>query len=281
MTKCPNCGQELNVNLTKAGGSNWSNPGQGWKPLSDMQSSAPWQPDRTGPGRLEQAAAMGAHLSAYRKTPARSAEVGSDVLVPILKGCALGVAAGLLAIIPTILTPAWPWWSPAVVVLVVSPAAVISWLFYHQQLLWNIERVDAEPPEAPPAPMTTPPPVALEITHKTEDNQFLNMFRFDLPNGISEQAFYDFAQGITTGGKGLAQSDWTGNGKPFSQPKYRELLSRLSEAGIIAFVDPDAPTVGRKLTRKGNEALQRFVYAYQAAQYPPDNQAGRYVHIDT
>lgn len=262
---CANCGRPLAQSLTgqPSSGGGWSLFARkhGWNVSQPMESSTAWSAPPAA--RLDHPGSGSS--SAYRRTPARPPTVQSDVVTPLLKGLAVGASVGVLVIIPTVFVPSWPWYTPLLAWGVASPLAVIGFIFHHQGGLWVTEEVSSEPAELPAlAPTSTPtPPVELEVIHKDSDNRFQRMLRFELPHGVDEAQFYNFAKGITDGGRTLAQTDWTGSSRPFSKPKYQELLNRLTEAGVVAFIDPDAPTVGRKITRAGRAGLARFCQSYE------------------
>ncbi len=249
---CVNCGEPLTAEQPPSQPS-----GRGWSTMRLLQSTAPWSGNSASP--------PDGSYTAFRKTPARSPSLTADVLTPVAKGLAVGLAAGVLTVLPAALLEGWPWFTPLMAMSTVAPVAVVGFIFHHQSHLWSYEEITSEA-EAPPAAgqmPTNPAPVSLEITHKAENNQFRSMLRFDLPAGVTQEDFYRFALGITQGGWGLAQTDWTGAGRPFSRPKFVELLSRLTEARIVEFVDPAAPTVGRRLTVKGRQALLTWVATYE------------------
>lgn len=103
------------------------------------------------------------------------------------------------------------------------------------------------------------PSLRLEVVYKAENDVIINESSFELPAGIDQAKFLEFAKGVIVDGKRLSQTDWAGGGRLFSGPKYRQLLSRLSEAGIVAFIDPEKPTIGRKLTNEGITTLKNYV----------------------
>lgn len=248
-TTCPHCGKSI---VLSAGPVNPRLSGT-WSQMRTMQSSAPWGDGQSQPQ---------GYYSAIRKSPARQPALIPDVAVPITAGLTVGLCSAVLSITPAFYF-GWSWLVPVATFGLVTPLAVLGIMRGVNRGQWITEQVEQEPPENPPASKQSQP-VNLEIVHKSEDDHFRKMFRFELPSGIDEVKFYDFARGVTFGGRGLSQSDWTGSGsKYFSQPKYRQLLGRLTEAGIIAFIDSEKPTMGRKLTIKGRQALMQFVSTYE------------------
>ncbi len=254
---CVKCGEPLTAEQPPMIGR--SRPsGRGWSAMRLLQSTTPWSGNSAVPPN-------NSGYTAFRKTPARSPSVTADVATPVAKGLAVGLAAGVLTVLPAALLEGWPWFTPLMAMSAVAPVAVVGFIFHHQSHLWSYEEIthDAEPLSKVDRSRSNSAPVSLEITHKAENNQFRSMFRFDLPVGMTEADFYIFARGVTEGRRGLAQADWTGAGRPFSRPKFVELLSRLAEARLVEFVDPAAPTVGRRLTVKGRQALLTWVATYE------------------
>lgn len=254
---CPMCNQPLKrqgklKRLAGAYGS-WRS-----KRITTLQSTAltPWQPPEAA------ATQPGGYVEASRVMPIRAQNLESDFLTPLAQALGTGffvmLATGLYA-----------WQSPAATwVFGVGCgllAAGIHWLIAIIQNPNNLrtietiirQDIDGDGVIGEPAPA---PPIALEVVHKSEvDKGFRQMFNFELPAGITEADFYDFAKGVTEGSQGLAQTDWTGSNKPFSKPKYQEFLGRLDSAGIVEFIDPKSPTVGRRLTTAGRRALLAYV----------------------
>jgi hypothetical protein len=104
------------------------------------------------------------------------------------------------------------------------------------------------------------------VTERDEQAQFRKMTRLELPAGIEPRDFYNFARQVVSEAKGLALSDWVGGGRPFSRAKYEALLDELAAAGLVALVNPDAPAQGRKLTRKGRQALMTYCELFETGQ---------------
>ncbi len=217
----------------------------------------------TAPAQFATTTGAGGAYTAYKRTPARPPSLAADVITPIGKGAAVGLAFATLAIVPAALVEGWPWYTPIFTALGAAPIATIGFIFHHQSHLWNYEEYtqegQPEPLQGPPSP-----PVALEVTTRTERGTFERMFRFELPDGVTEAAFYELAKGITEGGRGLSLTDWTGSRRPFSRAKFNQLLSALTDAGIIALVNAEHPSQGRRLTTKGRQSLLGYVATYEA-----------------
>lgn len=217
--------------------------------------------------------------SYQKSTPTRAASIESDVLVPLAQSAIFGALAGLVSIALPLWVKGWPWWSPAGIALGVT--ALAWWVIAqdHRRALWTIEEmttydIDRDGQAGPPAPPA--PPIRLEITHKSQGGKrFLN---FNLPQGISEADFLEFARGITLENRGLAESIWTGKGKLFSRGRYGELLDILTQAEIVRLKNPQAPAQGRELTRAGYQALLAYVSARTHAHAPTG--ANNYEYIE-
>lgn len=224
--------------------------------LTTFQSTSmtPWQPPTTatanGPGR---------YLEAERKSPFRPQNAESDFLVPLLQALGTGAfitaGAGWLAWLYRGFT-----WEMAVTVGLISAGGF--WLITvpaNRKLLWQIESIINSDLDND-GDIGEPPTVSLEVTQKSEGANFKKMFRFDLPAGVTEKDFLDFARGATQG-RGLAESAWIGKGKPFSRPSFSSLMETLRAAGIVRWKDEANHALGHELIPSGKLALRSYVQA--------------------
>lgn len=271
---CPMCGQPLKrAGKFRRALSAYS----GWKArqTTTYQNTAmtPWQPPPSEePGR---------YMEAERLTPYRAQNAESDFLVPLLQSIGTGVfvfvAAAWLAKYIDGIT-----WDIAFFCGIIAAGGF--WLITvlsNRKLLWAVEKIvnsdlDSDGFTGEPAPT---PPVALEVIHKSQDDSFRRMFRFDLPAGVSEDDFRDFARGVVNEGRGLAESSWTGSGKPFSKPKYSALLEVLDLAGVVRWRNQSAPAQGRELTPAGGRALRSWLQMART-HTQPTNGGANYAFIE-
>lgn len=224
--------------------------------IMTYQSTAltPWQPETGAP-------AVNGSFEASRVVPVRPQNLESDFLTPLFQALGTGafvtIGAGLFA------------WSTPGLTWVFGigcgvTAAAIHWtvaIVHNPANLQTVETIirsdlngDGAIGEPPPAR-----PVALEITHRNEGGTFNRMFRCDLPIGVTETDFREFAMGVIEEGRGLAESGWIGSGKPFSRQSYNALLTALEQAGIIRWKDAINHAVGRELTPSGARALRNWL----------------------
>lgn len=220
----------------------------------------------------------GGGYSYHKATPTRAASIESDVLVPLAQSAIFGALAGLVSIALPLWVKGWSWWSPAAIALGVT--ALAWWVIAqdHRRALWTIEEmtsydIDGDGQAGPPAPPA--PPITLEIVHKSQGGKrFLN---FNLPDGIGEADFLEFARGITLENRGLAELVWTGKGKLFSRGRYGELLDILTQAEIVRLKNSHAPAQGRELTGAGYQALLAYVNARTHAHAPTGSNNYEYI----
>lgn len=100
-----------------------------------------------------------------------------------------------------------------------------------------------------------------EIIHKNERGSILSMQRFNNLSPETIEKLPEFAREVKI--KGLAEADWTGSAGLFSKSEYGQVMSALSEAGIIHWVDPEARNLGRKVSgRIGWRALENLAKGY-------------------
>lgn len=281
---CPNCGYALvparSSKLRRIG----SLVAGSWRRVErrEINSTAltPWRSPEPAPGYGN----IPAFTEAERLRPARPQNAESDVMVPLLQALGTGffvtLAAGVYAYHQRGFT-----WDAAVTIGVVAAGGY--WLIVtsaNRKLLWIVERIinkDIDGETGPPPP---PPQVALEVIHKSEDDAgrrtFRQGLRFDLPAGITESHLLEFARGAVQENRGLAEATWTGAGKPFSKPKFGELLDALTRAGIVRWRNEKSPAQGRELTGAGRRALLAFIYLSARTHTHADNGPRNYAFIE-
>lgn len=253
---CPQCGARLD---TRPGAMRRLARGVGqWRAArsTTLESTAlaPWQPEPPAP------VAPGHSMTAIRQTPVRGQNLEADLATPFLQAIATGLFVSILG-----LYLAWVrqgvLWHHGIIAGVV--AAGIYWLLtlsWNRKLLWLVEEiiqsdVDGDGQAGQPAALQQQV-TTLEMVHRDDGIQ---RRRFDLPDGMTEVDLIDFASGVLVEHRGLAESSWTGRGRPFSKPKYRELLDVLGRAGLVAWVDDKNHAQGRKLTWAGRHALTKLI----------------------
>ena len=255
---CPTCGQPMK--RPGLGRRLWSTYGsyrQNRITTYSNMAMTPWQPQAPGGSGSE----PGRYLEAERRSPYRPQNAESDFLVPALQALATGafvtIGAGWVAWMYRGIT-----WEMAVGAGLVSMGGFwVITVLANRKLLWMIETItngDLDHDGAVGAPAAPARPVALEVVHRNEAGIFSQMFRFELPEGISEADFGEFARGVVSG-RGLAESAWTGAGKPFSKSRYGDLLATLEQAGLVRWKNVNAPAQGRELTPAGGRALRSWL----------------------
>lgn len=281
---CPMCGQPLKRRgrISRA-----FSAYRGWRQsrMVTFQNTSltPWQPPAPTGGNEP-----GRYLEAERRFPFRPQNAESDFLVPLLQALGTGVFVTIVAGWGAWLYRGFTWYDALGCGLVAAGGFWVITVIANRSLLWQVERIinsdldnDGAIGQPPPAQS-----VALEVTHRSQDDNFRRMFRFELPAGISEADFVDFANGVTIERRGLAESAWTGAGKPFSKPKYTELLTTLDRAGLVRWRNSQAPAQGRELTPAGGRALRGYLEVARRGQQTarahtqPSNGGAGYVFIE-
>ena len=226
----------------------------GWQSFRQLESSDP------APPWLKQAAPTAAlPASIYRKKANRAPTLTADVITPAGRAVAIGIAAGLLSAWGWLV--GWPWYAPLAAGGTVTALALIRFTL-DQTGLFDVEEVTQAGPESPSPPSPAPTePLRLEVS-QAEPNHYRQSL-IELPPTITDKAFYRFCKATAEGGASLAHSDWTGRAGLFSKPAYRAMLTELDRAGLTAFVDPDKPTMGRRLTGAGKRAMLKFVAEWE------------------
>lgn len=239
---CPYCNQAIIVRLHKTRSSQSWEVNQGYV----FNSAGPWSEEMSGQGQ-------GA-IEATRTTPARAATLESDVLVPLAQSLATGLAVAVPSIGLTIWLE-WSWYAPLAIGGFTTTITWLQLLGAHRKLLWIVETVSnlVDSPE-PETTSPKPKPISLEVKH--EEAGRINRMQFiDLPQGVTQDQFTDWALAISNGIKSPARSNWAGSGKPFSRDTYDLLIKAMVQAGILA----NWPGKGYQVTNGGKHALKSAI----------------------
>ena len=234
---CPHCRKAIVLRIEKKSSSQSWAVAQG----ATFEQTVPWETDlNQGP------------VEATRSTPARAATLESDVFVPLLQSLATGVAIAIPSIGLTIWLR-WEWYAP---VMIGGVTATVTWLQLlgaHRKLLWIVETVSSlvDHGHAPEPAQPKAQKISLEVKH--EEAGRMNRMQFlDLPAGVTQDQFTDWALAVSGGIKTPARSNWVGSGKPFSRDKYGIFISAMVEAGILRPI----PGKGNRLTSEGRQTLK-------------------------
>lgn len=151
-----------------------------------------------------------------------------------------------------------PWWLPPTGGLSVALWRYFGMMSLAMRLLEIVETITQT--DLNKDGHTGPPqePIALEITQKNEAGAFQRMFRFTLPEGVSESLFRQWADGVIVR-PDLTQARWVSRDK-FSRDAYVNLLSLLEEAGLLAR-DSNARNASYDLLPAGKRALRQYLIA--------------------
>lgn len=200
-----------------------------------------------------------------RSEPARRASRESDVLVPFLQAAITGALSALMLGIVAggvVYWQAWPWWVVLGVVffvwLFVTSTTWLKLMSDSRELLWKLETwsnrdIDGDGTTGEPEPEPTET-VRLEVKQTGNGNR--RAFFHDLP---TEPALFTTWAQAAVNGQSLAVGHWVGNGRPFSRSDYEALLEFLHGAGVVTWLNADAPAQGRTVTKPGKAALDAWL----------------------
>lgn len=194
-------------------------------------------------------------FNAFRSTPARTATIEADLLVPIGQVMVTAIVTAL----PSFALVSWLEWDWKITFVTGSVAILITWirsLNLHEKTLSVIEEFSYSSSGGSDGPRLRSQDrdaVKLEVV-SSKRRSGMQMKIVDLPRGISRHQFAEFCQDILSG-KSLARRDWVGSGKQFSRDEYDDLVIAMLEAGLIARV----PGKGKSLTVGGRHALQCMI----------------------
>ncbi len=264
---CGGCGFELNSVL---GHQNFC-PGCG-QDFGRRQSPSAWRPVQSGGGQWRRYATMessvplalpsggdGGSMTAYRRSPARNPEFGADVVVVLGQAGLIGLAGAIFSFPLPWMVDGLPWWTFGPVGAWAFAGAIWGLIKSNRSHMWNVETITQESEAiqgAGPAVAAPSGKVAIEISQVDGDGRFVRGLNLELPGGVSQADFVEFAKGVTGRGGSLAVGSWTGRGKLFSKSVYNALLDELMEAGIVEWIDENNHSVGRQFAAGGQEALK-------------------------
>lgn len=253
---CPQCGARLD---TRPGAMRRLARGVGqWRAArsTTLESTAlaPWQPEPPAP------VAPGHSMTAIRQTPVRGQNLEADLATPFLQAIATGLFVSILGLYLAWVRQGLLWHHGLIAGVI---AAGIYWLLtlsWNRKLLWLVEEiiqsdVDGDGQAGQPEPKK--PVITFEVVDRAGG---FNARLFDLPEGVTEADLAELARGALKEHRGLAESSWTGRGKPFSKPKFKELMDVLTEAGLVRWIDNSNHAQGRELTGQGRRALSPLAY---------------------
>lgn len=190
--------------------------------------------------------------------------VSVAVKIPALQAVITGLTMGLSAATVAWLLEASRWyaWGVSVASLTLSASWLLLLYRWHDlvnqiELALGIDlnhdgRVgDIEPP----------PPIRIEVK---EDHR-LSMI--DLPG--NQEQLLALASGLVAG-LPFSESQWTGNGAPFTKRQFHELRAVMIKRNLICWNNPNAKAQGITLTRSGS-AVIRHLASMAASPIPALN----------
>lgn len=104
-----------------------------------------------------------------------------------------------------------------------------------------------------------PSPVPMEVIHKNEAGSVLKMLRFDLPAGVTEAQFRQWAEAVLANGD-LTQARWVSRSK-FTREDYTGLIAAMEQAGLVRRSGERA-NAPYELTRAGRNALRFLTHSH-------------------
>jgi hypothetical protein len=200
----------------------------------------------------------------------RSANVQSDVLVPLITAAVTGI---ILAIIATVL---WisAHWSPWVILIAFLSGFVLVWVWrlaLFDKLLVageEITHLDLNRDNVIGAPPPEPvPEVRIELKLSEANRSQPNFRRFSFP--CDQDTLVEVAD-VMLAGSTLPESEWAGlkAGKPFSEDKLKKFKAILVAQGLSRWVNPENPRLGIVLTDNGRQFMERVRDAGMDADDP-------------
>jgi len=176
-------------------------------------------------------------------TPARSASIASDVVVPFLQALVTAIVTGLVSLFPVIALDL-----PLLTSLLAGALAMgMTWLYLlgeHRRSLWQHERFEHEP--EPPVVQPQQPP---EIGVKLAVDEGPGHMRFGhLP--IDHATLVTLAKALE-GGRAFSVAGLTGRGKLLSRGEFETLRSWLLDSDYAHWKDSENRNLGIEFTNRG------------------------------
>ena len=185
-----------------------------------------------------------------RRQPARRAEFGGDVLVPLTQGLITGVAAGAVG---GLLSGSWT--GAVVAGVCVFCITWVTLLIQTRAGLWIIERVTGqdldhdgvvgEPPQNETHRSHSPPTVRVELSQDDENGHRLRWV--ELP--VSDEKLQSVAREVLQNGASFSRPGLTGT---LSQNEFHRLAGAMVKAGLLF----DLPGNRRELSGAGRALLR-------------------------
>lgn len=180
----------------------------------------------------------------------------NGVIVPLVQALVTGalvaglVVFGLNEVLPHIVGDAWTLWCW----LTLAIAGVV-WpllLWDTRRLLWGVERMlgldlDHDGHHGNPQRTVLTVEVQAGQTKRYVDTDWLD---------VEIDQLVTFARGVL-GGMSLAEASW--GGVFGSVPAYKQFRARMTEAGMLRLVNPQAPSQGFEATPAGRALCERIV----------------------
>jgi hypothetical protein len=192
--------------------------------------------------------ALPAGASWERREATRTPTLSGDVAVPLAQALVCGVAGGIVGGLLGDLR------SGAVVGAL---AFVVAWgalIADTRSLLRTVEKITRKDLDGD-SYVGEPPVVRAEIVEKDASGNVKAIRWLDLPG--DEETIRQFARAVIAG-RSLAESQWTGSGKPFSRDEYREMRDSFIEKGMARWRNLHAPAQGWELTKKGEAVMRQL-----------------------
>jgi len=245
-TRCPRCGSTLIISAPTGPASNGKRPGGNrWASVASAAPALGNIPTGLGDSAdYQRSTPIGRMTTADVTTALYDAGVSFAIVGLPLAGLAWAME--------------WPIWT--------SPAGgtfVALWRYFGgmalaSRLLEAVETITHTDinRDGITGPAPTPQPIPLEVIHKNDEGNITRMLRFELPQGIGERDFLNWASAVIQRDD-LTQARWV-NRRNFSRESYTALLNALEEAGLVKR-NGTAKNAPYTLTRHGKNAMGLFL----------------------
>lgn len=211
--------------------------------------------------RLEKAAYGSQPMVVYQQEPAKRAiTMESDAWLPAMQAVLIAggwsIAAGFIVGIVVYLAH-WAWWLVPAALLptfaLMFAYQVTSIIRERRELLWKREELEGRDLNGD-GTVGEPETLTVELVQRHPSGSGRIQF---IEFGVDAKRARFFAEGLLHG-RSFSESEWTGNGRPFSRKEFRELRSELLERGLLEWRNPRAPAQGVELTAPGRHVMAKL-----------------------
>lgn len=194
-------------------------------------------------------------MNIERRTPIHPPTVQAQVVVPVARAIVTGV---LFLFLGWLLAYNWHWSKVVPFAAFLFGFAVVwFWKGLRDDLCYLVETATGRD-------INQDGEVGRPVVHVEVSDLEQRQWRFmELPG--TPEALQELARGVLAG-KTLAESEWTGTGRPYTRNEFRDLRAQLIDRGIAEWRNPQHPAQGVELTKPGRAVFAEIARTHAHAR---------------